>query len=92
MVIELLYLIPLVVLVIIMVKSASGIKAKAKAKKPPERTPERIAKEEELLQRLERLKRRQDKVADAIDRDPVRAAKVVRTIMKQKGDSEHDSR
>ena len=54
------------------------------SKKDMERTPERIKKEQDLLQRLEKLKRKTDHVAAAVDKDPVRAAKVVRMMMKDK--------
>ena len=53
-------------------------------KKEMERTPERLKKEQDLLLRLEKLKRKTDHVASAVDKDPVRAAKVVRTMMKDK--------
>ena len=45
---------------------------------------ERAKLEEDLLARLERLKRKTDHVADAVDRDPRRAANAVRAMMKDK--------
>ena len=45
----------------------------------------RREKEEELLEQVAELrKRRQNRVADAVKEDPVRAAKVLRTMMRGK--------
>lgn len=56
------------------------------AAKPVERTPERIQKEKELLDRLDRLKKRADSVSAAVANDPQRAARAVRTMMKDRND------
>ena len=58
----------------------------APAKKEPgnARTPERIKKEEEILARLQRIKSGTGNVAEAIKRDPKRAARAVRAIMNGK--------
>ncbi|MDR3210293.1 MAG: hypothetical protein LBU79_00040 [Planctomycetota bacterium] len=68
----------------VILKSGRGAKT-GDAKPPvPERTPEREQKEAEILARLERLKSKKDRAAKAIEDDPVRAAKVVRTMMREK--------
>ena len=48
------------------------------------RTPERVRMEKDLQARLERLKQRTDHVAEAVRRDPKRAANAVRAMMNDK--------
>lgn len=57
---------------------------RSKKTEPAAKSPERLNKEEELLARLRRVRRRADRAASAIDSDPERAAKVVRTMMKDR--------
>lgn len=54
------------------------------APKPAGRAPERVQKERELLDRLERLKSKTDSVSAAVSSDPARAAGAVRAMMKER--------
>lgn len=79
------YALPLAILILALAKiSRRRRPAPGKKRLDTARTPERIKKEEELLARLRRLKRRTDNVAQAVDRDPRRAANAVRAMMKSK--------
>ena len=51
---------------------------------PPPKSPGRAAKEGELLLRLERLRGRRGRVADAVAEDPERAARIVSRMMKDR--------
>lgn len=77
----------ILIIILAMIISIFGLGRKKKTppagKKAPDPAPERLAAEEDLKKRLERLKRRTESVAEAIDQDPQRAANTLRRMMKE---------